>query len=231
MALRVLDLFAGIGGFTLASEMAGGFDTVAFCEWDRSARAVLSKRWPGIPLYGDVRELMGSQLGCVDVITGGFPCQDLSVTGDGAGLGEGTRSGLFREMLRIAEETGRPTIVFENSPRLISGAGGGWFREFLRSLAAIRYDAEWLCVSAGAAGGPHERKRACVVAYPNEAPFERGRISSRIQEKYRNINRSTCWWGNSRGPERRVYRVDDGVSLGSHRSRAGTLLCPLCGLW
>lgn len=150
-------------------------------------------------------------------------CQDLSTTGKGKGLGDGTRSGLFREMLRLAGECGRPFILFENSPQLISGNGGDWFREFLRSLAEIGYDAEWTIVSVGAFGGPHERKRACVVAYPNEAPIERGGISQRIQEKHRDINRATSWWGNSCGPERRVYRMDDGVPLGAHRVRAGIM--------
>lgn len=223
MAIRHLDLFAGAGGFTLASEMVGGFETAAFCEIDKHAQAVLRKNWPHVPIYSDVTKLRGVDVGDVGLITGGFPCQDLSAPGKGAGVGEGTRSGLFREMLRLAQETGRPTIVFENSPQLISGRGGDWFREFLRSLSEIGYDAEWTIVSVGAFGGPHERKRACVVAYPNEAPFERGRISQRIQEKHRNLNRATCWWGNSCGPERRIYRVDDGVSLGAHRRRSGIM--------
>lgn len=223
MTLRVLDLFAGAGGFTLAGEMAGGFETVAFCEIDKHAQRVLRKNWPGFPVFEDVTKLRGDDVGHVDLITGGFPCQDLSTTGKGKGLGDGTRSGLFREMLRLAGECGRPFILFENSPQLISGNGGDWFREFLRSLAEIGYDAEWTIVSVGAFGGPHERKRACVVAYPNEAPIERGGISERIQEKHRNLDRATCWWGNSCGPERRIYRMDDGVPLGPHRVRAGIM--------
>lgn len=223
MTLKVLDLFAGAGGFTLAGEMAGGFETVAFCEIDKHAQKVLRKNWPGVPVFDDVTKLRGVDVGDVDLISGGFPCQDLSVTGAQEGLGDGTRSGLFREMLRLASDCGRPFILFENSPQLISGRNGDWFREFLRSLSEIGYDAEWTIVSVGMFGGPHERKRACVVAYPNEAPIERGRISQRIREKHCDINRTTCWWGNSRGPERRIYRVDDGVSLGSHRRRSGIM--------
>ena len=180
MTLKVLDLFAGAGGFTLAGEMAGGYETVAFCEIDRYAQRVLRARWPDVPLFDDVTKLKGSDVGAVDVITGGFPCQDLSSAGKGAGIGEGTRSGLFREMLRIACEvraiSGQlPYIVFENVPRLLSGpteAPGEWFGEFLWSLAEVGYDAEWFCITAASIGAPHVRERVCIVAYSNETRSE-----------------------------------------------------------
>src|SRR5438105_3901045 len=89
--LKLLDLFSGIGGFSLGFERTGGFETVAFCEIDPYCRAVLAKHWPGVPLFDDVRTLTSAALAAagigVDVITGGFPCQDLSVAGRGAGLG------------------------------------------------------------------------------------------------------------------------------------------------
>lgn len=175
--MRVLDLFAGAGGFTIACEMAGGYETVAFCEIDQYAQKVLAKNWPGVPIFSDVTKLKADDIaGTVDVITGGFPCQDLSSAGTGAGIGEGTRSGLFREMLRIAQEFQikqgfLPHIVFENVPRLLSGpseAPGEWFGEFLWSLAEVGYDAEWFCISAASVGAPHLRDRVCVVAYPTE---------------------------------------------------------------
>ena len=224
--LRVLDLFAGAGGFTLAGEMAGGYVTKAFCEIDKYAQRVLRARWPGVPVFDDVTKLRGADIGAVDVITGGFPCQDLSSAGRGAGLGGGTRSGLFREMLRLSEECGRPYIIFENVTRLLSGPAedpGAWFATFLDALAASGYDAEWFCVSAGAFGGPHERKRVCVVAYPNEAPIERGGVSRRVYEAHTNLDRLSCWWGYGSGPERRIYRVDDGVSMRAHRIRSGIM--------
>lgn len=174
--LEVLDLFAGAGGFTLAGEMSGGYITKAFCEIDKYAQRVLRANWPDVPLFDDVTKLRGSDVGAVDVITGGFPCQDLSSAGRGAGIGEGTRSGLFREMLRLAceirEITGRlPYIIFENVPRLLSGPSenpGEWFGEFLWSLAEVGYDAEWFCITAASIGAPHERERVCVVAYASE---------------------------------------------------------------
>lgn len=175
--LRTLDLFAGAGGFTLAGEMAGGYETVAFCEIDPHARKVLAKNWPDVPIFENVTKLHAEDIdGSVDVITGGFPCQDLSSAGRGAGLGAGTRSGLFREMLRLAEEIrekqGRlPYIIFENVPRLLSGpteTPGEWFGEFLWVLAEVGYDAEWFCITASSIGAPHERERVCVVAYASE---------------------------------------------------------------
>lgn len=196
MTLRVLDLFAGAGGFTLAAEMARGYETVAFCEIDKHAQKVLGKNWPNVPIFDDVTKLKGVDVGAIDVITGGFPCQDISAAGRGAGLGDGTRSGLFREMLRIAcevrEITGRlPYIVFENVPRLLSGPSespGEWFGEFLWSLAQVGYDAEWFCITAASIGAPHERERVCIVAYPNEAPIERGGISSRVYAQHADID-------------------------------------------
>jgi len=162
--------------FTVAGEMAGGYETVAFCEIDKYAQKVLRKNWPDVPIFDDVTKLRGSDVGAVDVITGGFPCQDLSGAGKGAGIGEGTRSGLFREMLRIAceirEIQGRlPYIIFENVSRLLSGPAenpGEWFGEFLWTLAEVGYDAEWFCITAASIGAPHERERVCVVAYASQ---------------------------------------------------------------
>jgi len=101
--MKVLDLFSGIGGFSLGLERAG-FETVAFCEFDKHAQKVLKKHWPDVPIYDDVRLLDGKQFrGSVDVVCGGFPCQDLSVAGKRKGF-EGERSSLYVEMLRIISE-------------------------------------------------------------------------------------------------------------------------------
>ena len=107
--LRVLDLFSGIGGFSLGLERTGGFETVAFCEIEDFPRRVLAKHWPDVPCYRDVRELTGERLVAdgiagIDVITGGFPCQDISVSGRQAGISDETRSGLWSEITRLAGE-------------------------------------------------------------------------------------------------------------------------------
>lgn len=185
MMLRVIDLFSGAGGFTVAGELAGGYETVAFCEIDKHARKVLAHNWPDVPIFNDVTKLHASDMyGSIDVITGGFPCQDLSSAGRGAGLGDGTRSGLFREMLRLAcevrERQGRlPYIIFENVPRLLSGpkeAPGEWFGEFLWALAEVGYDTEWFCITATSIGAPHMRERVCVVAYATEVQCDERQV-------------------------------------------------------
>jgi DNA (cytosine-5)-methyltransferase 1 len=229
--LKVLDLFAGAGGFTIAGELAGGYKTVAFCEIDKHAQAVLRKNWPGVPIFDDVTKLKAMDIdGSIDVITGGFPCQDLSLAGRGAGIGVGTRSGLFREMLRLAcevrEKQGRlPYIIFENVPRLLSGPAenpGEWFGEFLWALAEVGYDAEWFCISAASIGAPHKRERVCVVTYPHETPIERGRISRRVSAEYATIDSADSWWREG-FYRRRFYRMDDGVSKRPHDIRNGIM--------
>jgi site-specific DNA-cytosine methylase len=122
--VRVLDLFAGIGGFSLGLERAG-FETVAFCEIEPYAQKVLAKHWPGVPIYDDVREITAERLAGdgigVDVITGGFPCQDISVAGKQAGI-EGERSGLWSEVARLIGELRPRYAILENVTALISGS-------------------------------------------------------------------------------------------------------------
>ena len=145
--LKVLSLFAGIGGFDLGLERTGGFETVAFCEIEPFAVRVLNKNWPGVPVYGDVRELTADQLRAdgiaVDVICGGFPCQDISVAGSGAGLA-GERSGLWSHYARLIGELRPRYVIVENVAALLSRGLG----DVLGSLAAVGYDAEWHCVPA-----------------------------------------------------------------------------------
>lgn len=164
--LRVLDLFSGIGGFSLGLERTGGFETVAFCEIDPFCRKVLAKHWPNVPCYTDVRELTSERLAAdgiaVDVICGGFPCQDISAAGKKVGI-SGARSSLWSEITRLAGEIGPRFIVMENSSALLSRG----FSEILCDLATRGYDAEWQCIPASALGAPHGRDRVWLVSYPN----------------------------------------------------------------
>lgn len=161
--MKVLDLFSGIGGFSLGLERAG-METIAFCEFDKHAQAVLKKHWPNVPIFEDVRTLDGTQFrGTIDVVCGGFPCQDLSLAGKKAGIG-GDRSGLYREMLRIISECMPRYAIFENVTGLLSGNGGRWFAKFLYDLAEIGFDAEWHCIPASYVGAPHHRDRVWIIA-------------------------------------------------------------------
>jgi DNA (cytosine-5)-methyltransferase 1 len=160
--MNVLDLFSGIGGFSLGLERAG-MRTVAFCEIEPYCRAVLAKHWPNIPIFPDITKLNGADIGAaVHVICGGFPCQDISVAGKGAGL-KGERSGLWLEFARIIGEVRPRYVIVENVSALLSRG----FRNVLGDLAALGYDAEWHCIPASAVGAPHRRDRVWIVAYPD----------------------------------------------------------------
>ena len=188
--LRILDLFSGIGGFSLGLERTGGFETVAFCEIEPFPRKVLAKHWPEVPCYEDVTKLTGDILQrdgiAVDVITGGFPCQDISCAGKQAGIGEGTRSGLWSEIVRLIGELRPQYVIVENVANLLSGPSerrGGWFGRILGDLAECGYDAEWENIPAAAMGAPHRRERVWIVAYPHQDRRIIGDITSRWLHK------------------------------------------------
>ena len=163
--MKVLDLFSGIGGFSLGLERAG-METVAFCEFDEHAQKVLRKHWPDVPIHSDIRELNAKQFrGTVDVVCGGFPCQDLSTAGKQVGF-SGERSSLYGEMFRVISECMPRYSIFENVTGLLTGDSGRWFGQFLYDLAQIGFDAEWHCVSASDIGAQHHRDRVWVIAYP-----------------------------------------------------------------
>jgi DNA (cytosine-5)-methyltransferase 1 len=188
MTLRVLDLFSGIGGFSLGLERAG-METVAFCEIDPFCRRVLAKHWPHVRQYDDVRALSAQQLEAdgisVDVICGGFPCQDISLAGAGAGL-EGARSGLWSEYRRLIEETRPRWVIIEN----VSALRSRGLDRVLREIAALGYDAEWHCIPASAVGAPHRRDRVWIIAWQRGGLADADRLSSSIGREIGNVARA-----------------------------------------
>ena len=179
MTLKVLDLFSGIGGFSYAAErLVGGFETTQFVEIDPYCQRVLHKNFPNVPIHHDITEFNATK-GQFDVITAGFPCQDLSIAGRQEGIGEGTRSGLFFEIIRLARQIRPKFILFENVRNLISHKDGETFQQILKTLALSRLDVEWSVVSAKDVGACHKRERVWFIAYPSSV--NKDRATSEIQ--------------------------------------------------
>lgn len=178
--MRVGDLFSGIGGFSLAARWVG-WETAWFSEIDPYASAVLKHHWPNVPNHGDITQIDFTRVEPVEVLCGGFPCQDISVAGrqwgPRKGL-DGARSGLWVEYRRAIRDIRPNYVVLENSPELLRLG----INRVLGDLAALGYDAEWDCVPRYAVGAPHRRDRFWMVAYPggtgSPRPFESFRALS-----------------------------------------------------
>ena len=213
--LRTLSLFAGIGGFDLGLERTGGFETVGFCEIDPFCRRVLAKHWPDVPCYEDVKELTAARLAAdgiaVDVVCGGFPCQDISPAGKGAGI-DGRRSGLWSEFARLIGDLRPRLVIVENSSLLVRRGLG----RVLFDLADLRYDAEWEVIPASAIGAPHHRARTWLIAYPErgerrDEPYLRS--LGRVGREFKPVP----WDGDWESALRRFRGMDDGLSYGVDR--------------
>lgn len=221
-------LFSGIGGMDLGLDRSG-----MQCAWqveiDDYATKVLEKHWPHVPKYRDVREVGKHNLEYVDVIGGGFPCQDVSVAGLNAGL-SGERSGLWAEMFRIIREIRPRYVVVENVAVLLSRG----LDRVLADLASIGFDAEWESIRASDFGAPHERNRLFIVAYPNQ---KYGQTGMGIEQD------RACTIFTSGNQERfpiwvqtadRFVGMDDGVSGGLYRCRVsgiGNAVVPQIAEW
>jgi len=166
-----LDLFSGIGGISIA--LSEWVETVAYCEADRYAQGVLLSRMQDgsldtAPIWDDVRTLRGSMLPKIDIIFGGFPCQDISSVGVKKGL-EGERSGLFFEIIRLVKEI-EPCFVFlENVPAIRTR---GLF-EVVSAFTEIGHDCRWTCITAASVGAPHKRERWFLLAHATSKGLQR----------------------------------------------------------
>lgn len=209
--LRELALFAGAGGGILGGHLLG-WRTICAVEYNAYARSVLLARQndgtlPPFPIWDDVRTFDGRPWrGLVDVVSGGFPCQDISVQGKGAGI-DGSKSVLWKEFKRIIYEI-RPDFVFvENSPALTSNG----LDRVLGDLASMRFNARWGVLGANDLGADHERKRIWISAYTQEKPWLHK--PDQWQEKKRLSYDCNSWeanYWNEASP--RVCRMDDGLA-------------------
>ena len=227
MSLKVLDLFSGIGGFSLGLENTNKFKTVAFCENDVDCQKVLQKHWPDVPIFNDITELTYEKIKerkieKPNVIVGGFPCQDISDANpdrEKTGGIKGKRSGLWSEFARLIEEIQPSWTIIEN----VASLRNKGLALVLQDLWKIRYDAEWHIVSACSVGAIHRRERVFIVAYPNSKRLQRhsegleefGQVCSQIQiSTMRSRTRKKEWL-----PVSQPSGMDDGVSRRAYRLR------------
>ncbi len=187
-------LFAGIGGIDLGFERCG-----MQCKWQVEindyAQKVLAKHWPKVHRERDIRECSARNLDWVDVIAGGFPCQDISYAGLGAGL-DGERSGLFFEAVRLVRELQPRAVVLENVAALLTRG----LDRVLGTLAEIGYDAEWHCIPAAYVGAPHIRDRVFVIGLQRMAQHTNGIDECSIRKHAKLKSNATasgnCDWKN-----------------------------------
>lgn len=210
-------LFSGIGGMDLGLERAG-----MECRWqveiDPYCTKVLEKHWPGVKRYGDIRTVTDAET--VDLIAGGFPCQDISRAGYQAGI-DGERSGLYREMLRVVGLVRPSFVVMENVAALLSNGMGA----VLRDLAAAGFDAEWAVLPSSGFGSPHRRERIFILAYPMRDRLENRHVFSNVPDKtWREARLGQ--FGGMDGAEScsqaiaNLCRDDDGIPAGVVRASA-----------
>jgi DNA (cytosine-5)-methyltransferase 1 len=151
-------VFAGIGGFSLGASKAG-YKTIWLCEYERQKREILRKNFNESIIFNDVRNLQYPPP--VDLLTMGFPCQDISIAGKSTGI-IGRRSSLWADGYRIISQTKPRAVIIENSTQLLKQG----FEFLLYDLSKIGYDAQWTCISAQQFGYRHKRNRLFIIAYP-----------------------------------------------------------------
>lgn len=186
--MKIGSLFSGYGGLDLAVANITGAEVAWHCEWEDAPSAILEKNFPGVPNFKDVSKVDWSQVEPVDILTGGFPCQDLSLAGKRAGLKEGTRSGLWSEFYKAIDVIRPRLVVIENVRGILSAKahsevehcswcmGEDWNGEspmralgtVLADMADIGYDCKWIGLRAADAGAPHNRFRVFIIAYPSD---------------------------------------------------------------
>ena len=175
--MKHLGLFEGIGGFSLAARWMG-WETVAWCEWNEFGQKVLRHHFPNAEGHGDITKTdFTKYANTIDILTGGFPCQDASIAkshgGGQSGL-QGARTGLFYEMCRAIREIRPKYVVAENVSNILRTNGGADFTAILTEISAMGYNAEWRVCRAAEVGAPHLRARLYMVIYPHSIRLQKG---------------------------------------------------------
>ena len=213
--LKMLDTFAGIGGFSYAAtKLVGGYRTTQFIEIDPFCQKILKKHFPNTPIHDDIRTFTARPFQ-YDVITGGFPCQDISVAGRREGITEESRSGLFYELMRVIRMVRPKFIVLENVAAILNNG----LDIVLGELSEAGYDAEWSIISASSLGACHRRSRWWLVAYPNN-DGQQGREFETRNQNVTGQNTQVKWSTNSEnfkrqsddGDDKRESRIDENLS-------------------
>lgn len=166
--LRVLDLFSGIGGFSLGLERTGGFETVAFCEIEDFPRRVLNKHWPDVPVFEDVRKLTGGEVGAVDVICGGYPCQPFSTAGKRRGAEDDRH--IWPEFMRLVAELRPSWVIGEN----VAGHISMGIDDVLSDLEGLGYATRPFVIPAVGVDAKHRRERVWPVAHRSQLQCDGG---------------------------------------------------------
>ena len=179
MKLKLLDLFSGIGGFSLGFEKTGGFETVAFCEKEKFCQSVLKKNWKNIRIYDEIRNLKGIQ---ADVITGGFPCQPFSTAGKRKGTDDDRY--LWDETLRVIADTKPKWFVGENVEGIVNISEGKVLQQIQKDLETENFQVQCLIIPASGVGAWHQRKRVWIIGYSKH----NGSFTSEIKRRNSEVN-------------------------------------------
>ena len=239
MKLKLLDLFSGIGGFSLGFEKTGGFETIAFCEKDKFCQSVLAKHWNNIKIYDDIKNLDAREIKA-DIVTFGIPCQPFSVAGKRKGTSDDRW--LWRETLRVVAETKARWCVLENVEGIINISNGTVLQQIQKDLESESFQVQCLIIPASGIGAWHQRKRVWIIAYSNSrlrgrrttigesGENEVRRIYSSEEEQARNdirskavgcdaVSKQQTWWQT----QSELCGIPDGISYGLDKNRANRI--------
>ena len=214
--MKLLDLFSGIGGFSLSAE-AHGIETIGFVEKDPFCQRVLKKHWPDVPIESDIRNVRGENYGATDIISGGFPCQPFSVAGKRKGTDDDRY--LWDETIRVVAEVKPRWFIGENVEGLINIQDGMVLRQVQDDLEKEGFQVQCLVIPASGIGAWHQRKRVWIIAYSNNNGFKRGQsetcnkdASGKNNTSFRGESASNTSRSDDDRRDKKKSRIDESIS-------------------